>query len=85
MQVIGDCSGAEQVHWCRVAELQRREEVQNRGCRAHAEVQMKQETAEVLRCICAEEVQKHSMVQRCRGEEVQRQWGLVGGAEAQQR
>ncbi len=75
------------MHWFRVAELQRREEVQNRGCRAHAEVQMKQETAEVLRCICAEEVQKHSMVQRCRGGdmEVQRWRWRYGGAEVRRR
>ena len=58
VQVIGDCSGAEQVHsWCRVAEV-----MQNR-CRAHAEVQMKRET----RCSSAE-VQwcKSIVVQRCR-------------------
>ena len=54
VKVIGDCSGAEQVHsWCRVAEV-----MQNR-CRAHAEVQMKGET----RCSSAE-------VQWCSGAEV---------------
>jgi len=66
VQVIGDCSGAEQVHsWCRVAEV-----MQNR-CRAHAEVQMKPQ-----RCSGAE-VQWCAVVQWCSGAEAQR-WRYGG-------